>query len=93
MSFFSGLGGASKNGILIKGSIHLERFNKANVFVFDKTGTLTKGNFAIKEIYPLDKKDEILKTAAIAERDSMHPIALSIKEAYNKENYVYSICF
>lgn len=84
MSFFSGLGGASKNGILIKGSIHLERFNKANVFVFDKTGTLTKGNFAIKEIYPLDKKDEILKTAAIAERDSMHPIALSIKEAYNK---------
>ena len=92
LSFFAGLGGASRNGILIKGSIHLERFNKVNIFVFDKTGTLTKGNFSISEIYPLDKKDEILELAAIAEKDSNHPIAISIKEAYNKEiNSNYSL--
>lgn len=91
LSFFAGLGGASKNGILIKGSIHLERFNKANVFVFDKTGTLTKGNFKIEKIYPKEKEDEILHLAAIAEKDSNHPIALAIKEKYNKDidsNYV-----
>jgi len=85
LSFFAGLGGASRNGILIKGSIHLERFNKTNIFVFDKTGTLTKGNFKIKEIYPIEKKDEILELAAIAEKDSNHPIALSIKAEYKKE--------
>ncbi|MCR5113161.1 MAG: cadmium-translocating P-type ATPase [Acholeplasmatales bacterium] len=85
MSFFAGLGGASKNGILIKGSIHLERFNNANVFVFDKTGTLTKGNFNVEKIYPSDKEDEILRLAAIAERDSSHPIAKSIVNRYGKE--------
>ena len=85
MSFFAGLGGASKNGILIKGSIHLERFNNANVFVFDKTGTLTKGNFNVVKIYPSEKEEEILKLAAIAERDSSHPIAKSIVEKYGKE--------
>ncbi len=85
MSFFSGLGGASKNGVLIKGSIHLERFDKANIFVFDKTGTLTKGNFAIKTIYPNENKDLVLELAAIAEKESNHPIAKSIKEAYGKE--------
>lgn len=82
MSFFAGLGGASKNGILIKGSIHLERFNKANVFVFDKTGTLTKGNFKVIEVNPIEKKDEILMLAKIAEHDSIHPIAKSIMDEY-----------
>ncbi len=78
LSFFSGLGGASRNGVLIKGSIHLERFDKANIFVFDKTGTLTKGNFKVTEIY--GDKEEVIKYAKIAEKDSSHPIALSIKE-------------
>ena len=78
MSFFAGLGGASKNGILIKGSIHLEKFNDANIFVFDKTGTLTKGNFKIEGVYPKEKEDEILRLARIAEKDSSHPIARSI---------------
>jgi Cd2+/Zn2+-exporting ATPase len=85
MSFFAGLGGASKNGILIKGSIHLERLNQANVFVFDKTGTLTKGNFKVFDVYPKEKRDEILRLAAIAEADSNHPIARSIVSEYNKE--------
>lgn len=91
LTFFAGIGGASRNGILVKGSIHLERFNKANIFVFDKTGTLTKGNFAVSEVYPLDKKDEILELASIAENQSNHPIAMSIKKAYGKDiksNYV-----
>ncbi len=85
LSFFAGIGGASANGILIKGSSYLEQFNKANIFVFDKTGTLTKGNFAVKEIYPNEKQDEILYYAAIAENNSSHPIAVSIKNAYGKE--------
>ena len=85
LSFFAGIGGASSSGILIKGSSYLEKFNKANIFVFDKTGTLTKGNFAIKKIFPLDKKDEILYYAAVAENNSSHPIALSIKSAYGKQ--------
>lgn len=82
LTFFAGIGGASSNGVLVKGSSYLEKFNKANIFVFDKTGTLTKGNFAIKEVNPNSNKDEILKYACIAERLSTHPIALSIKEAY-----------
>ncbi len=85
LSFFAGIGGASRNGILVKGSIHLERLNQANIFVFDKTGTLTKGNFAITEIYPENKKEEILFLACIAEQFSNHPIAMSIKNAYPKE--------
>lgn len=85
LSFFSGLGGASKNGILIKGSIHLERFNKANIFVFDKTGTLTKGNFNVEEVEPSNLKDEILRLAATAEANSNHPIAKSIVSAYAKD--------
>lgn len=85
LSFFAGIGGASANGILVKGSAYLEKFNKANIFVFDKTGTLTKGNFAVSEIEPIERKDEILHLAAIAENMSNHPIAKSIKNAYGKE--------
>ncbi|MCQ2771316.1 MAG: cadmium-translocating P-type ATPase [Clostridia bacterium] len=82
LSFFAGLGGSSKYGILVKGSIHLERFNKANIFVFDKTGTLTKGNFAVVGVYPEEKREEILRLAAIAESQSSHPIAKSIIKEY-----------
>lgn len=85
LSFFAGIGGASSKGILIKGSAYLEKFDKANVFVFDKTGTLTKGNFAVESVYPEEKRDEILSLAAIAEKQSNHPIAVSIKKAYGKE--------
>lgn len=91
LSFFAGIGGASNQGILIKGSSYLEKFNQANIFVFDKTGTLTKGNFAVKEIYPETNKEEVLYYAAIAEGMSKHPIAMSIKNAYGdeiKENYL-----
>ncbi len=78
LSFFAGIGSASKKGILIKGSNYLEKFNKVHTFVFDKTGTLTKGNFAVTKILPEEKREEILKLAAIAEADSNHPIAKSI---------------
>lgn len=85
LSFFAGIGAASKYGILIKGTNYLEKFNKANTFIFDKTGTLTKGNFAIKNVYPIEKKDEILHLASIAEYNSNHPIALSIINSYGKD--------
>ena len=85
LSFFSGIGAASKYGILIKGSNYLEQFNKVNTFVFDKTGTLTKGNFKVSKIYPLELKDEIIKYAAIAEYNSSHPIARSIVEYYSSD--------
>lgn len=85
LSFFAGIGAASRYGILVKGSNYLEKFNKANTFVFDKTGTLTKGNFVVTKIVPESDKDEILRLAAIAEQDSNHPIARSIVSAYGKE--------
>lgn len=84
LSFFSGIGAASRKGILVKGSAYLEKFNSANVFVFDKTGTLTKGNFAIVDVTPADSRDEILGLAAEAEQGSSHPIAVSITEEYGK---------
>lgn len=85
LSFFAGLGAASKYGILIKGSNYLEKLNDANLFYFDKTGTLTKGNFAISKVTPEENRDEILRLAAIAEKDSSHPIAKSIVNGYGKE--------
>ena len=85
LSFFAGIGAASRFGILIKGSNYLELMSKANIFVFDKTGTLTKGNFAVTDVAPKEKKDEILRLAAIAENDSNHPIARSIVECYDGE--------
>lgn len=84
LTFFTSIGKAAKLGILVKGSLYLENFNKANIFVFDKTGTLTKGNFAISKIIPEDNKEEILEAAFICESQSNHPIALSIKEMINK---------
>ncbi len=85
LSFFSGIGSASKNGILIKGSIYLEALAKAEIVAFDKTGTLTKGNFMVSAIHPtLITKEELLEIAAILESYSNHPISKSIREAYKK---------
>ncbi len=84
LSFFAGIGAASKYGILVKGSNYLEKFDRANIFVFDKTGTLTKGNFAITKITPANNADEVLRLAALAEHASNHPIAQSIAARYGK---------
>lgn len=84
LSFFAGIGAASRYGILIKGSNYLEKFNSAGIFVFDKTGTLTRGNFAVTQVTPAKDRDEILRLAAIAESDSCHPIAASIVACYGK---------
>lgn len=78
LSFFGGIGGASKHGILIKGGNYMEMLAKSSVYVFDKTGTLTKGSFGVTEVYPAENRDEILRLAAIAESASLHPIARSI---------------
>lgn len=84
LSFFAGIGGASKMGILIKGSNYLENLSKVDTIVFDKTGTLTKGVFAVSKIEALGiSKEELLKYATYAENYSTHPIALAIKRAYN----------
>lgn len=84
LSFFGGIGGASKNGILIKGSNYLELLSKLDTVVFDKTGTLTKGIFQVQSIEPEEKKQELLEIAAHLENYSNHPIANSIKDAYGK---------
>jgi Cd2+/Zn2+-exporting ATPase len=87
LGFFGGIGGASKNGILVKGGNYLEALNSVDTVVFDKTGTLTKGVFKVTEIKPSDNlsKDELLKVAAFAESYSNHPIAVSILREYGKE--------
>ena len=78
LSFFGGIGGASRAGILIKGGNYIESLAKKGTFVFDKTGTLTMGAFEVAEVYPVDKASEILRAAAIAESGSLHPIAQSV---------------
>ena len=86
LSFFGGIGGASKIGVLVKGSNYLEALAHAEMVVFDKTGTLTKGSFAVSEIHSNDMKDhQLLELAAYAEDYSNHPISLSIKNAYGKK--------
>ena len=87
LTFFAGIGAASKLGILIKGSNYLEKFDKANTFVFDKTGTLTKGNFAVVKVSPESERERILALAATAERGSSHPIARSVAAACGKETH------
>lgn len=83
LSFFSGIGASSKIGVLIKGSNYLELLSGAKTFVFDKTGTLTAGVFEVVKIYPNNVSDtELLENAALAEEYSSHPIAVSIKKAY-----------
>ncbi|WP_312101838.1 heavy metal translocating P-type ATPase [Lachnoclostridium sp.] len=86
LGFFGGIGGASKKGILIKGSNYLESLSKVTAIAFDKTGTLTKGNFVVHDIVTDSlSKDELLEVAALAESHSSHPIAASIREAFGKE--------
>lgn len=86
LSFFGGLGGASKCGVLIKGSNYLEALANTQIIVFDKTGTLTKGSFAVSKIHAKDiSNEQLLEIAAYAESYSTHPISQSIKHAYNKE--------
>ncbi len=86
LSFFGGIGGASRNGILIKGSNYLEALNSVDTVVFDKTGTLTKGVFNVTEIIPTAgiSQEALLEYAALGESYSNHPIAVSILKAYGK---------
>ena len=86
LSFFGGIGGASKMGILIKGSNYLEQLAKTEIIVFDKTGTLTEGVFDIQKIEAIGiAKEELLEIIAYAENYSNHPISESVKKAYNKK--------
>lgn len=83
LSFFGGIGGASKKGILIKGSNYLEALSKVKTILFDKTGTITKGTFAVSRISPIGMSTEdLLRIAAMAEAYSNHPIALSIRKEH-----------
>ena len=86
LSFFGGIGGASKMGILIKGSNYLEALANTEIMVFDKTGTLTEGVFEVQKVKAVDRsEEELLKLTAYAEYYSNHPISLSVKKAYHKE--------
>ena len=86
LSFFGGIGGASKIGILIKGSNYIEQLAKTEIIVFDKTGTLTEGVFEVQKIEAIGiNKEELLKIIAYAENYSNHPISQSVKRAYNKK--------
>lgn len=87
LSFFGGIGSASKKGILVKGSNYLEALNRINTVVFDKTGTLTKGVFKVSEVVPSNgySNKDILEMAALAEAHSNHPIAKSIIEAFGSD--------
>lgn len=85
LSFFSGIGASSKIGVLIKGSNYLELLAGVRTFVFDKTGTLTKGVFEVVSLHPNNvSEEELLRKAAMAEEYSSHPIAISIKKAYEE---------
>lgn len=87
LGFFGGIGGASRSGVLVKGSNYLEALNNVEIVIFDKTGTLTKGVFNVTEINPQNNytEEELIEYAAYAESYSNHPIAVSILKAYEKE--------
>lgn len=87
LSFFAGIGCASANGVLVKGSNYLEALSDTQYVVFDKTGTLTKGVFEVTGIYPANNfdKDMLIRLAAFAESASSHPISVSLKKNYGKE--------
>ena len=95
LSFFAGIGGASKEGILIKGSNYLETLSQTKFVVFDKTGTLTKGVFEVSAIHHSElEKEKLIEYAALAECASSHPISKSLRDAYGKEidrNRVHNI--
>lgn len=86
LSFFGGIGGASRCGVLVKGGNYLEALAKTETVVFDKTGTLTKGTFAVSQILPADgvQPDQLLEMAALAECYSSHPISQSLRTAYGE---------
>ena len=85
LSYFGGIGGASKKGILVKGSNYLEALAHSKIVVFDKTGTLTKGNFEVEKIVPTTgSSEQLLEIAAWAESYSSHPIAQSLQKAYGR---------
>jgi Cd2+/Zn2+-exporting ATPase len=87
LTFFGGIGGASKNGILIKGGNYMETLAKIGIVVFDKTGTLTEGKFEVSTIHPNNiNENQLLHLAAHVERFSTHPIAISLRNAYPNEN-------
>lgn len=86
LSFFGGIGGASKIGVLIKGGNYIEALANTEIVVFDKTGTLTEGIFEVQKVKAIDiSVEELLKLTAYAENYSNHPISLSVKKAYNKK--------
>ena len=86
LSFFAGIGGASRAGVLVKGSNYLETLSKTRIVVFDKTGTLTKGVFEVNGIHHSPYSDaELVEFAALAESASSHPISLSLRRAYGRE--------
>ena len=86
LSFFGGIGGASRCGVLVKGGNYLEALSKTEIIVFDKTGTLTKGVFNVTAIHPdIISESELLEYAALAEHYSNHPISRSLKDAYDRE--------
>lgn len=86
LSFFAGIGGASREGILVKGSNYLETLSKTRIVVFDKTGTLTKGSFEVEGIHHSTMENEMLvEYTALAESSSSHPISRSLQKAYGKE--------
>ena len=86
LSFFGGIGGASRMGVLFKGSTYLEGLASCDTMVFDKTGTLTKGTFCVASVHPATagQEEKLLETAALTEQFSSHPIARSLLEAYGK---------
>lgn len=84
LSFFGAIGGAAKAGILIKGGNYFEILDKTDTVILDKTGTVTEGSFAVKQVIPQDRRDEILSAAAVAEKNSLHPVAKSVSVAAPK---------
>lgn len=93
LTFFAGIGGAGRDGILIKGANYLETLAKTKYVVFDKTGTMTKGNFEVSKIYAADgNNSRLLELTALAESFSTHPISISLQKAYAKEIDKNRVC-
>jgi len=87
LTFFAGIGGASRKGILIKGSTYIDALSRAHIMVFDKTGTLTQGRFTVAEVNPVSvPREELLHLAALSEKHSAHPIALALRAADRVED-------
>ena len=93
LSFFAGIGGASRDGVLVKGSNFLEALSKTKTVVFDKTGTMTRGVFAVSGVYPEGMSEaELIELAALAESYSSHPISQSLKKAYGQAIDAARVC-